>query len=70
MTGRTKRIAGYDSVFLAIETKDGRHIGNLNFFDVSPEIAGVESPPPIEVPPAADALRKESTSSPLPSIVS
>src|SRR5438128_156389 len=27
----------YDNVFFAIDTKDGRHIGNINFFNLQPE---------------------------------
>jgi RimJ/RimL family protein N-acetyltransferase len=37
MRGVCERMQGYDRVFLAIETKDGRHIGNTNLFNSVPE---------------------------------
>ncbi|MHB8376125.1 MAG: GNAT family N-acetyltransferase [Dehalococcoidia bacterium] len=33
----TAKPLSFERVFFAIETKDGRHIGNCNLFDVSPE---------------------------------
>ncbi|HXK33167.1 MAG TPA: GNAT family protein [Dehalococcoidia bacterium] len=37
MRERTARPLSYDNVFFAIETKDGVHIGNINFFNTSAE---------------------------------
>lgn len=37
MRERTARPLSYDNAFFAIETKDGVHIGNVNFFSTSPE---------------------------------
>lgn len=37
MRERTARPLAYDNVFFAVETLDGRHIGNINFFNTSPE---------------------------------
>lgn len=37
LEGRTKQPLSYDNVFFAIETKDGRHIGNMNFHKTQPE---------------------------------
>ncbi|MEX0749817.1 MAG: GNAT family protein [Dehalococcoidia bacterium] len=37
MRGVCEQLQSYDRVFLAIETKDGRHIGNTNFFGAIPE---------------------------------
>jgi RimJ/RimL family protein N-acetyltransferase len=37
MRERTSKVMTFDAPFFAIETKDGRHIGNTNLFDVQPE---------------------------------
>jgi RimJ/RimL family protein N-acetyltransferase len=37
MRDRVSRPLAYDHVFFAIDTKDGVHIGNTNFFSISPE---------------------------------
>jgi RimJ/RimL family protein N-acetyltransferase len=37
MRGVTGKMMSYEAPFFAIETKDGRHIGNTNLFSVQPE---------------------------------
>jgi RimJ/RimL family protein N-acetyltransferase len=37
MRGRCERLMSFDNTFFAIETKDGRHIGNTNLFNAVPE---------------------------------
>jgi RimJ/RimL family protein N-acetyltransferase len=37
LEGRTKQPLAYDNVFFAIDTKDGRHIGSINFHQTQPE---------------------------------
>jgi len=34
---RCERMMSFDNVFFAVETKDGVHIGNTNFFNAGPE---------------------------------
>jgi RimJ/RimL family protein N-acetyltransferase len=42
MRGVCGSMQSYDRVFFAIETKDGRHIGNTNFFNAVPELRRAE----------------------------
>lgn len=37
LRGIAGRMMSFDRTFFAIDTKDGRHIGNTNYFDISPE---------------------------------
>ena len=42
MRGRAGKMMSYDDPFFAIETKEGRHIGNTNLFNVQVENASAE----------------------------
>lgn len=42
MRERASKPMSYDNVFFAIEALDGQHIGNINFFKVSPENRSAE----------------------------
>ena len=42
MRGVCEQMMSYERVFFAIETKDGRHIGNTNLFNTSPETRSAE----------------------------